>query len=419
MVTSVPNCGGNYEYEELVDAAMRHMNCRVVDKTAAHDMKGALTAPDWPPLTGSEMHALADVFAAFDRPRRLLWHSPRPFSAAALVQTASATVFVKRHDARVRNVASLLEEHRFIAHLRARGSLVPAVMPSRRNGTAVAIDRWTYEVHELAAGVDAYREAHSWTPVRSLGHARALGSALAHMHLAAGGFDAPARQPRPLLAGLDIVGSAHLATALEHFVTQRPAVAAFLGTSNWRDRVLEALEPIHALLRPMLSSLDPLWVHNDWHASNLFWTDQSAHAQVSAIIDFGLCNRGIAVADLATALERNTIAWLELDVCAQDAVAGIGRVPLMQALVQGYCAVRPLQSIEREALPLFLCLAHVEYALSEVEYFHGVVGNDANARLAYRDFLLGHIQWFRARGGRQYLEALRAALQGGNKRAAA
>ena len=393
--------------------------CEIAGQTVVHDMKGAVSAPDWPPLTEGEMHTLADEFAALGRPLRLLWHSPRPFSAAALVQTAETTVFVKRHDSRVRDVASLLEEHRFISHLRAQGALVPAVLPSRRNGTAVRIDRWTYEVHELAPGVDAYREAHSWTPVRSLDQARSLGSALARMHVAAAGFDAPERRARPLLAGLDIVGSARPAQALEHYVMRRPAVASFLDSTNWRQRMLEAMEPTHALLRPLVASLDPMWVHNDWHASNMFWTDHSAQAQVSAAIDFGLCNRGVAVADLATALERNTIAWLELDLREQADAGSIGRAPLARALVQGYCAVRPLQPIERVALPLFLRLAHVEYALSEVDYFHGVVGNDANARLAYPQFLLGHIEWFGTHHGRQYLEALHGVLQEGDKRAAA
>ena len=399
---------------------MRPTICNDAGEAAVHDMKGALSVPDWPALTDSEVHALADEFAALVHPLRLLWRSPRPFSAAALVQTGGGSVFfIKRHDSRVRDLAGLREEHRFIAHLRTRGAPVPAVIASHRNDTAVAIDRWSYEVHELAPGVDAYREAHSWTPVRSLGQARALGSALAQMHLAATDFDAPTRPPRPLMAGLEIVGSAQLSQALEHFVMRRPAVAAFLGQANWRDRVLEALEPTHALLRPLLSSLDPLWVHNDWHASNLFWTDESAHAQVSAIIDFGLCNRGVAVADLATALERNTIAWLELDLRAREDTGEIGRAPLAQALLHGYCAVRPLQPVEREALPLFLSLAHVEYAFSEVEYFHGIVGSDANARLAYPDFLLGHVEWFDSYHGRKYIEALRGALRSAGRLVAA
>jgi len=46
-----------------------------------------------------------------------------------------------------------------------------------------------------------------------------------------------------------------------------------------------------------------------------------------------------------------------------------------------------------------------------VEYFHGIVGNDTNARLAYPKFLLGHIQWFGGRNGRQYVRSLRSWLR--------
>jgi len=377
----------------------------------AHDMQGALTARDSPALTASEVHALADAYPTLERPLRLLWLSPRPFSAAALVRTARGTVFIKRHDARVRDVASLREEHRFMEHLRARGISVPSVVRDRHEATAVALEGWIYEVHETAEGVDAYREAHSWEPVRSHGQARALGRALAQLHRAAEGFTAPARRARPLLASWDIVGDTQLAAALARYVAQRPAVAEFLAATNGRERVLEAVEPLHELLRPLLPALDPLWVHNDWHASNLFWSDLGPNATVCAVIDFGLCNLGVAVADLATALERNTIAWLELEKKPQQAVGTIGHASLAQALLQGYCAVRPLSAQEREALLLLLPLAHVEYALSEVEYFHGIVGNDTNARLAYPKFLLGHIQWFGGRNGRQYVRSLRSWLR--------
>jgi hypothetical protein len=140
---------------------------------------------------------------------------------------------------------------------------------------------------------------------------------------------------------------------------------------------------------------------------------------VRAIIDFGLCNRGCAVADLATALERNTIAWLELPPEAAagtpadggaEASRDIGRLPLALALLEGYGSIRALTVAERHALPHLMALAHVEYALSEVDYFHGVVANDANARLACPGFLVGHVRWFEGRHGRDYLGALRSAV---------
>jgi len=383
-------------------------------EATVHGMQAEPAAPDWPRLGQGELDALARELPVLLGASRPLWHSPRPFSAAARVQTAHGEFFVKRHDARVRDVASLEEEHRFLGHLRAQALAVPRVVPGRSGATAIAMAGWTYEVHELAAGVDLYRDAHSWTPVRGAHHARALGRALAQLHLAAAGYQAPARLPRPLLASFDIVGAADLAASLDRFVNARPAVAAYLGASGWRDRMLGALGPAHARLRPLLPALAPCWVHNDWHASNVFWTDRSAQAQVQSVIDFGLSNLGVAVADLATALERNTIAWLELDeqAAAGAGAGGVGSAPLAQALLDGYCGVRPLDSTERQALLPLLALAHVEYALSEVDYFHGVVGNAFNASLAYHKFLLGHVQWFAGRHGREYLAALRRWLRG-------
>jgi len=384
----------------------------------SHGMDAGSAVPDWAPLAAPDIERLAAHYPELGGSARILWHSPRPFSAAARVQTASGAWFVKRHDARVRDVAGLLEEHGFIAHLAARDVPVPAIRAGAGGATAVALGPWTYEVHALAPGVDAYRDAHSWTPARSTAHARALGRALAQMHLAAQGYEAPARGVRPLVAGFDIVGAAALAPALDDYLRRRPAVTDFLDGAA-RDRILGALEPWHAPLRPLLPELGALWVHNDWHASNLFWTDRSTEAQVRAIIDFGLCNRGCAVADLATALERNTIAWLALPPEAAagapadggaEATRDIGRLPLALALLEGYGSIRALTVAERHALPYLMALAHVEYALSEVDYFHGVVANDANARLACPGFLLGHVRWFEGRHGRDYLGALRSAV---------
>jgi Ser/Thr protein kinase RdoA (MazF antagonist) len=390
-----------------------------------HAMDGGLASGDWPAMGVAELERLAPFAPGLSVPLQPTWISPRPFSAAARVHGATGEVFVKRHDPRVRDVSSLLEEHRFARHLRANGLEVPEVLPLLGTDgvatTAIELDGWTYEVHAPAAGIDLYAQAHSWTPVRCAGHAHALGQALAQLHRVSQDFLAPARQPRPLLPSFEIIGAQDLPAALNRFVVQRPVVARFLGLPG-REASLRALQPWHAALRPLLAHLAPLWVHNDWHASNAFWTGTAEQAQVRSVIDFGLCNLGCAVVDLATALERNTIAWLELDPigagregapaprgeCAPD--AHIARLPLALALLQGYESVRPLTAAERQALPLLLPLAHVEYALAEVDYFCGVVDNARNASLAFPAFLLGHVRWFEGSEGRAYLEAVRQAL---------
>jgi Ser/Thr protein kinase RdoA (MazF antagonist) len=382
-----------------------------------HSMTGGLAVLDAPAIALAELESLAPLAPVLCPPLQVTWLSPRPFAAAARVQTGRGMVFVKRHDLRVRNVEALLEEHRFIAHLRAQGAAVPEVLAAdpRAAGapTAIATQRWSYEFHAPATGLDLYADVHSWDPVRNTAHAAALGGALARLHRAAVGYGAPARRPRPLLAAFDVVGASDLAAALEAFLARRPAVAHFLQQQGPTPAAIgAALAPWHAALRPWLAQLAPLWVHNDWHASNAFWSEPGEPTRVTCAIDFGLCNLGCAVADLATALERNTVAWLERPLVpdAQEAPQ-IGRADLAEALLRGYLAQRPLAPAERAALPLLLGLAHVEFALSEVDYFHGVVGNDADAQLACPDFLLGHPAWFESAPGRAYVERICAILQ--------
>jgi Ser/Thr protein kinase RdoA (MazF antagonist) len=387
-------------------------------------MNGGAAPRDWPAIGLAELARLARHVPALALPLQLSWHSPRPFSAAARVQGASGEVFVKRHDRRVRDARALLEEHRFLAHLRAHGAQVPTVLAlvdaAGTRTTALELDGQTYEVHAVAPGVDLYADVHSWEPVRGAAHARALGGALARLHRAAQGYEAAPRRWRPLLAGFEIAGAAQLASALDRYLHARPDVARFLDGAAQagahapasREIILRTLAPWHEALRPLLARLDGLWVHNDWHASNAFWTGTGEDAQVRCAIDFGLCNRGCAAADLATALERNTIAWLELDEhAADDLAAAIGRPLLALSLIEGYEAERPLAAAEREALPYLMALAHVDYALSEVDYFWGVLGNARSAALACPSFLLGHVHWFESAPGRAYLDALRAGLR--------
>jgi len=381
-------------------------------------MQGGLTQADWPQIDERELTALArrlpQVWSAPVPAARPVWHSQRPFGAAARVAADHGEVFIKRHDPRVRDVASLREEHCFLHHLHERGFAATRVLADPGGESAFAIGAWTYEVHQIAPGVDAYRDAVSWTNVRCPAHARALGRALAQLHQASAGFVAPERAPRPLLAGVAIIGAQDLAEALRRFVAAHPQIGQFLdgqGT-NWHQQILDACAGTHEQLRGLIPALMPLWVHNDLHASNAFWTDRSELAQVRAVIDFGLCNLGWAMSDLATALERNTIAWLELEESGGEGAGAIGRIALALALIDGYCELRTPSPEERRALPLLLELAHLEYSLSEVEYFHGIVANDVHARLAYPKFLLGHVRWFGSRAGREYLAAVRQRLLG-------
>jgi Ser/Thr protein kinase RdoA (MazF antagonist) len=357
--------------------------------------------PDWPPLETAEVEALLSGFAALRGPSRILWRSPRPFSAAARVLTPAGERFVKRHHRRVRTPAALAEEHAFIAHLRAQGLPVPEVVADDAGRTAIERGDWTYEVHATAGGVDLYQDTPSWTPLAQPTHARNAGRMLARLHRAAAGFAAPSRSTAMLVARDDVLRATDLVQAIDAQRAQRPALAAYFAERrDWRAD-LAPLAARHRQLQPRIAALPRLWTHGDWHASNLFWTGADDRAEVATILDFGLCAPTFALYDLATAIERNAIAWLHLYADTQVAFPDTAR-----ALMAGYAELLPLAPALRETLAALLPLVHVDFALSEVDYFLGVLNAPAQADLAWDGFLLGHAAWFETAPGRALLDAI-------------
>jgi Ser/Thr protein kinase RdoA (MazF antagonist) len=376
-------------------------------KAKSHGMDGALVEPDWPPLTIREVRSLLRDFEGFSEPIRILSLSPRPFSAACLAASAHARVFVKRHHCMVRDCEGLLEEHRFVEHLRRRGAQVPRVLASKSGETAIEEDEWTYEVHEAPAGVDLYADAHSWTPFRSAHHAFSAGRALAQLHCAALEYHAPVRRPRPLIASFTIFAGPNPRAAMDRYLAARPALAGDTEVKRACDVALELLAPFHAELSPHLRALEPLWTHNDLHASNLFWSGETDEARTVAVIDFGLADRTNAVHDLAHAIERNIVEWLALVAHPDRPEAVPVHFDHLDALLSGYESVRPFAAHEAAALAAMTALCHAEFALSEAGYFLGVLQARESARMAYDGWLVGHARWFSSGAGARLLEAIR------------
>ncbi len=373
----------------------------------AHGLDGTLVEPDWAPLTLGEVRALLNRFPACGEPIEILSASPRPFSAASVVATESGRVFIKRQHRSVRDREGLLEEHRFLHHLLMQGAAVPRVLANAFGETAIEDGDWTYEVLEASAGVDLYGDALSWTPFRTAAHAHSAGRALARLHGAAEGFDAPRRRPRPLVASFTIFTAEDPAAELRRYLAARPALAEHAAVRAHAEEALELLTPFHTELRPLLPALAQLWTHNDLHASNLLWTDAGPDAQATAVIDFGLCDRTNAVHDLAHAIERNIVEWLAL---VEDPLNTEG-VPVhldhLQALLKGYESVRLLSDAEAAALAPMTALCHAEFALSETDYFSGVLHAEERAAMAYDGWLVGHARWFRSAAGERLLSTLR------------
>ncbi len=377
-----------------MEAASHHLT-----RVLSHGMNADTVISDWPALTSAEVARILLHYPQVGAPQRLVWHSPRPFSAGCVMRTANMEVFVKRHHLSVRDIAGLSEEHRFIDHLRQRGIAASPALTTADGATAVTDDHWTYEVHALASGVDLYRDAVSWTPFSSPVHAHAAGQALAQLHLAAQDYDAPARQAQTLVSSFSIFSQADPLPVLQRYIEHRPAVADYLAHRSWREETAATLMPFHAQLLPYLDELTPLWTHNDWHASNLLWTDRSAAAGVETILDFGLSDRTCALHDLATAIERNIVEWLAI----QEGKTEVVHHDLLDAMLDGYQAVRPLSARQWRALAALLPLVHAEFALAELAYFHGITHSAKNAALAYNTYYLGHATWFNSADGQALL----------------
>ena len=373
-----------------------------------HGMDGTLVEPDWPPLTLAEVRTLLARFPGLTEPIEILSASPRPLSAAGVVSTSGGRVFIKRHHRTVRDAEGLLEEHRFLSQLLAHGASVPRVLASASGHTAIEIGAWTYEVHETPAGVDLYEEAISWTPFRTAAHARSAGQALARLHLAAQGFAALLRKPRPLVASFTIFAAKDPNVELNRYLAARPSLASNSAVRVNCKQALQLLAPFHAQLLPLLPALPPLWTHNDLHASNLFWSDLSDNATATVVIDFGLADRTNAVHDIANAIERNIVEWLALiaDPAHPDDVPM--HLDPLHALLEGYESVRPLSAEEAAALAPMTALCHVEFALSEAEYFLAALHSNQKAAMAYDGWLVGHARWFRCSAGRKFLDAIQS-----------
>jgi Ser/Thr protein kinase RdoA (MazF antagonist) len=368
----------------------------------AHGLGLEPVAADWPALREADVERLLLEYPQLGVLHSLHWHSPRPFSAAGLITTSSGTLFVKRHHQRVREAAWLEEEHRLIAHLHAQGAPVAAVVSNRHGRTATTQDEWTYEIHRVAAGVDLYRDALSWTPFNSTAHAHAAGQALARLHLAAANYSAPPRQTPVLLVNARLIEQAEPLAAIAAAAEADSALRDYLQDKDWYAQLSTLLLPYHTRLWPLLAKQIPLWTHNDWHASNLLWSADSADAQVSSVLDFGLADRTFALFDLANAIERNGVPWLDLDH-GGSAPADLAAI---DALLAGYHTVKPLTGEDRHTLAALLPLVHVDFALSEIAYFQGVVGSTSSADVAYHAYLIGHLHWFNGAEGQRLLNHL-------------
>jgi Ser/Thr protein kinase RdoA (MazF antagonist) len=261
--------------------------------------------------------------------------------------------------------------------------------------------------------VDVYGDALSWTPFLNSGHARAAGRAMAKLHAASASYDATARMTQQLVSSFTIFAGGCGVTPMERmesYLESRPMLRAYVEERAWRRDFDALLMPLYRKLEPWLGYLDPLWTHNDFHASNLIWSGDGTDAEVMGIIDFGLSDRTNAVHDLATAMERNGVEWLR--AFSANEQVDVVHLDHLCSLLDGYGEISPLSYEMGQALVAMLPLVHCEFALSETDYFLSVLGSPEKAALAYEGYFLRHAEWFARDPGRRLLGELEVWIEG-------
>lgn len=377
--------------------------------------------PVWPPFGADEA---LPVMARFALPEaRVTSQSIRMMSCAVTLSTPRGPFFLKRYHRSVMSAPELRARHQAVNLLRDvedGHALTVTGFPLTPDGDSVIEDgEWLYELNDFAPGEDRYRGRYSWNAPNSLGEAESLGRTLALLHLRAEAIAhlAPA-DPGPgfFQSRCDLAMGQ---VSVEDYLAARPMLtewAADMATDETAASVeggsgasgLDLAAEIEAALAwrtPEITrtyaALPRLWIHGDGHCSNMMYAGE----EVCALFDFGLSTVSTAVADLAIALERNTLLWLDILGGKPDAY----RMDMTEAILRGYQAMRPLTFLEAALLPHIMRAVHIDPALDWIPY-HLISGRPSNAKWALETFFRGHTTWFTTEDGRRYLDELAVTI---------
>lgn len=376
----------------------------ITSQALGHGMGTDWEEKDWAHISLSDLEALQIYYPVLRGELQLLWHSPRPFSSAAIIEIRGSGIqyFIKRSHRSFRHAKDLLEEHAFIQHLAAKNLPIVVLVPSTQGETALELGEWTYEVHQKAKGIDLYHAQQSWTPFFYPDHAAKTGEFLAKLHVAAQDFPMQqARLAQYLVCNQALLESENIVEAIHQRINGSAELSSYFSNKTLDLDILNYISELHNSIKTVIQNASKIWTHNDAHASNFLWSAQSIQAEITTIFDFGLANYNSALYDFATTVERNFIDWLQLGNTQDLAIDYDG----LTAFIQAYFVHQPV-SAEFSVLPTLLQIVHIDFAFSELEYFVGITKNIAHADSAYQDWFIGHINWFRSPQGQQFIRTL-------------
>ena len=359
------------------------------------------------PISPDEIRSLLNLYSQTGNFREILSVSQRPYSCGTLFKTDRGEFFVKKRPGAFRDKEDLEQEHSLIRHLLKKGIKTPDVLSNINSQTITARNSFLYELFENADGDDLYREYHSWMPFKSVNHAFNAGKALAGFHLALEDFSEDfgfwkEKKNKIMAARFDLAKSADMAGAIEEEISRRPSLKNFFNEKPWKKELAAAFYPYYQEVHSLLPGIEEWTTHGDWHANNLFFRDSC----ITSVIDFHLTERTFRMYDLAVAIDRNAILWLQILEGKKDRV----RYDILEAILNGYNDTFPLKPLDKKILPSLLPIHQLDLAMSNMDYYLKVEKNRERAAWCYEIYILAHVRHFKSRWGKELLKLLEKKL---------
>lgn len=243
-------------------------------------------------------------------------------------------------------------EHRiaFAEHLAEEGVPVPRPVRTAEDERCFAAESGHWMLMPWIEGNRLPRTAI----VRKLSRCRALGAALAALHLASATFDTPGPDFQPRLGTHVTVASSYTAAVTLEWQLGRNSEALTAFQRRPGRRLLTSRIVKHAqVIGAVIDDLPRGMLHGDPAPRNLLWNTDGS---LCAILDLDLASPGPFIFDLAIALESIASNMDDLSRTRRIVVDE----PAADALIAGYTAIRPLTAKERQALPSMRRLAFVD-----------------------------------------------------------
>lgn len=225
--------------------------------------------------------------------------------------------------------------HSVMSHLSRQGVTVPQpVLTDQRGDTFAEIGDTRWALYRALDGHTATRQDWMW------GRPKAA-EMLASLHLKLEGFTPEGSEFQPWSAWtIETVDS-----VLESWQPHPELPAELLR--HVRDRLATRY------FDELYPALPKLVVHGDYVANNVLWRGDSMSAVVSGVLDFEKAHLDTALFDFAWGL-------------------GDRRPPLLRATIATYSRVRPLSTLEREAMPEALLLGALMGIDMQMTYFNNM-----------------------------------------------